>query len=157
MMSQEQWRARDEQLRQERAEVAELANKYQLPLPWGPYQAAPLTCYRCHARIIVYTWLGHSTRSTEPPPSPRPRTLQERATQQSGGMRYWLNTCSQCRATQGDNYLYDEAGASGPPPFKSAWRSLPAVPGGDLPWSARQAHVGASPFGPVPYLFPRLK
>lgn len=128
------WKTRAAQVSAEREEVASLAIKWGVPLPWGPYRAAARSCFKCSERIVVYTWFGHGVRSEEPPPAPRPRTLLQRTTGQSGGMRYWLNTCPACKFTQGDNYLYDQGDASGPPPFGRTWKGvLPTVPGGPLP------------------------
>jgi hypothetical protein len=102
------WKARDVLVRAERTEIIALASKWKLPLPWGPYRAAARSCFKCGERIVVYTWLGHGVRSDDRPPEPRPRTVVQRTTAQSRGMRYWLNSCPACKFTQGDNYLYDE-------------------------------------------------
>lgn len=129
------WKATDEQARALRAELVELCTKHRLPLPWGPYRAAPHTCYKCRRRTVCYTWVGHRAHGRDRPPSPRPRTLEERTTLESGGLTYWVNTCVHCPATQGDNYLYQQATKLNLPPFRSTWRlPLPPVPGGPAPF-----------------------
>lgn len=129
------WKARDEEARAVRAELVELCAKHRLPLPWGPYRAAPHTCFKCGRRTVSYTWVGHRVRGPDRPPAPRPRTLKERTTEQSGGVTYWVNTCVNCRITQGDNYLYDESNGFGQPPFRFTWsRAIPSVPGGPTPF-----------------------
>jgi hypothetical protein len=140
------WKARAERVRAEREEVAALAIKWGVPLPWGPYQAAARSCFKCGERIVVYIWRGHAVRSEEPPPTPRPHTLCQRTTAQSGEMRYWLNICPACMVTQGDNYLYDEGNGSGPPPFAHTWKgALPTVPGGPLPARPQDDPPGGGP------------
>lgn len=125
------WKARDEEARAEKAELQELCERYKLPPPWGPYRAATHSCFKCGKQTVVYTWAGHQVRGGGRPPAPRPRTLRERTTRESGGMTYWVNTCVVCGITQGDNYLYEEQGDGGPPPFRYTWRRpLPSLPGG---------------------------
>lgn len=142
------WRERDEERRRERAELEELCAEHRLPLPWGPYRAAVVTCFRCGVRTVVYTWVHHEVRSGRVPPAPCPRTLKQRRTRQSGGMLYWVNTCVRCKVPQGDNYLYDEPGSAGPPPFRFTWRDpLPQVPGGPLPEFDRPWR--STPLGPA--------
>lgn len=136
------FKAEDEQLRGDRREVEELCLQYGLTLPWGPYRAAPFRCFKCHERIVVYTWVGHAVRGANQPPEPRPHILKQRTTQESGGQRYWVNVCAGCGVTQGDNYLYDEEGGGGPPPFRWTWsRDVPSIPGGAAPRPQRQPPV----------------
>ena len=65
------WKARAERVRAEREEVAALAIKWGVPLPWGPYRAAARSCFKCGERIVVYTWRGQGP---------------ERATNGAGGL-----------------------------------------------------------------------
>jgi hypothetical protein len=137
------WKARDDATRAACVEVEELCARFRLPLPWGPYRAAAHTCFKCGKRIVVYTWAGHRVRGSGGPPAPHPRTLKQRTTRESGGMTYWVNTCAACGITQGDNYLYDEGGDTGPPPFRYTWsRPLPTVPGGSHKPEQPQGQVG---------------
>lgn len=68
------------------------------------YLAAIETCWKCKNEILVYWWLGVPFADTEPP-SPRPKTIAHRYSKQFGGS-YWANTCPQCNAVQGDNFLF---------------------------------------------------
>ncbi len=124
------YKARDARRREERNELERLCRQHDLPLPWGPYRAAPHTCYRCRQRTVVYTWVHHGPRGHDWPPSPRPAVLQLRRTRQPGGVRYWTNECVSCHATQGDHYLYVRGTRSDPPPFRFTWaRGVPQIPG----------------------------
>lgn len=131
------YKARDARLREQRRELADLCRQYDLPFPWGPYRAAPHTCFKCRKRTVVYTWVNHRVRGEDWPPPPKPKVLRRRKTGESGGMQYWANVCAACGITQGDNYLYDERGDQGPPPFRYTWRQpLPGLPGGPVAGAA---------------------
>jgi len=127
LMSRREWIERQ---KRKQHELETLLEAFELPLPWGPYRAAVVTCYRCAERIPVYTWVGHRVRETDWPPAPRPGILHECTSAESGGMRYWANHCPVCDGVQGDHYLYDDEYA----PFKHTWKTpLPSIPGGPLP------------------------
>lgn len=83
------------------------------------YVAALETCFKCNEQIPVFWWRG-TPFCQEPPPEPRPSTIQWRASKQFGGS-YWANTCPSCRSIQGDNHLF----------------VFPSGPLNDLPKSAR--------------------
>lgn len=68
------------------------------------FLAAIETCWKCKNEIPVYWWRGVPFCETEPP-SPRPRTIQHRYSKTYGGS-YWANTCPECDAVQGDNFLF---------------------------------------------------
>lgn len=68
------------------------------------YLAAIETCWQCKEEILVYWWAGVPFSDTEPP-APRPKTIAHRYSKQFGGT-YWANTCPQCNAVQGDNFLF---------------------------------------------------
>lgn len=68
------------------------------------YIGAETTCWKCKASIPVFWWRGVPFAETTPP-EPRPQTIQFRYSKQYGG-KYWVNTCPQCKATQGDNFLF---------------------------------------------------
>ncbi len=149
MGSSSRYAARDAEERARREELARLCRRDGLPLPWGPYRAAPHTCYRCGRRVVVYAWVGHEPWSANPPPPPpRPRTLKLRRTLQSGGQRYWVNTCSRCGAVQGDNYLYHDGEPGEPPPFRFTWLGARIeIPGDVLPALRRDAAPRDEPRG----------
>jgi hypothetical protein len=71
-----------------------------------PYIAAMTTCYResCRVEIPVFWWRGVPFCQHQPP-SPKPRTIKRRQSQQWGGS-YWANTCDHCGALQGDNHVF---------------------------------------------------
>jgi hypothetical protein len=152
----QKWRERDERLRVARQELNALTEQWRLPLPWGPYRAAPFTCWKCDERIIVYAWVGHEALAPDQPPAPRPWTLKQRITRQSGGANYWANTCAKCKSTIGDNYLYAEPDKDGPPPFQFTWTKLPAVPGGPLPWGSTTYSRADSFANPIAFIAARV-
>ena len=134
--TQQKWIEHDARVRSERIELADLAERWHLPLPWGPYRAVPYSCFKCSARGIVYTWIGHEPLGPDSPPAPRPWTLELKTTRQSGEVKYWTNTCAQCQETLGDYYLYREPNSTGDAaPFANTWSRLIDVPGGRLPWN----------------------
>lgn len=102
------WKEQDRRSLQNTKDVEAWCGALGLPEPWGPYYAAPHTCFSCGERIVVYGWHGHEVRGDAQPPPPRPKTVCRRTTRESGGMTYWVNTCVRCGKTQGDDYLYNQ-------------------------------------------------
>lgn len=68
------------------------------------YVAARMECFRCHSAMPVFWWPGVPF-CEEPPPEPRPRSVQFRYSKSFGG-KYWVNTCPRCKAIQGDNFVF---------------------------------------------------
>ena len=68
------------------------------------YIATTETCFSCHEETPVYWWKGVPFCETKPP-EPRPTTIKFRYSKRYGGS-YWGNTCVNCGALQGDNFLY---------------------------------------------------
>jgi len=68
------------------------------------YLAELETCFKCKQEILVYWWSGVPFCDVEPS-KPRPRTISFCRTKKFGGS-YWANTCPNCHAIQGDNYLF---------------------------------------------------
>lgn len=64
-------------------------------------------CWKCGARIKVYTWKGHELWPQSCPEEGRPKTVIRRSSEivEAG---YWANTCSACGIIQGDWHLYCE-------------------------------------------------
>ncbi len=77
--------------------------------PYTPYLVAKDTCFACKKTVPVYWWEGVPF-CQQPPPEPRPRTLQLRYSKTYGG-KYWMNTCAACGAPSGDNFLFLKPGA----------------------------------------------
>lgn len=67
------------------------------------------TCWKCHRRTKVFTWLGFSLWTKEKPPEPIPPTvkLTYSATIDDS---YWANNCEWCGVIQGDFFLYHVPG-----------------------------------------------
>lgn len=76
------------------------------------YIADTEVCFNCKNEIPVFWWAGVPFCTFEPP-LPRPKTIKFKYSRRYGGS-YWANTCANCGAIQGDNFLFlfDEA------PFK---------------------------------------
>jgi len=68
------------------------------------YLAAIEHCWKCNEEILLFWWSGVPFCETEPP-SPRPRTVQNRYSKTFGG-KYWANTCPGCNTLQGDNFVF---------------------------------------------------
>lgn len=68
------------------------------------YVADTEKCFSCKCEIPVFWWDGVPFCEGEPP-SPKPKTIQRRHSKKYGGT-YWANTCANCNAIQGDNFLY---------------------------------------------------
>ena len=65
------------------------------------------TCWKCDARIAVYTWPEHQMWSDTCPEEGRPATVRLMHSETAQG-EYWANSCSHCGAIQGDWFLYTE-------------------------------------------------
>ena len=89
--------------------INRLARQFNLlPLPAG-YRVEPIPCYSCHRDMLVFSWCRRPF-SREPPPSPKPRTVQLRYSETLSA-KYWANVCPMCNRIQGDYFLYaDPAG-----------------------------------------------
>jgi hypothetical protein len=70
----------------------------------GQYTGALGVCWKCGTKTPWWHWPGVPFCET-PPPEPKPRVVQFRYSKQFGGS-YWLNTCIQCGAVQGDNFVF---------------------------------------------------
>lgn len=68
------------------------------------YLAEVETCWKCKEEILVYWWDGVPFCEVEPP-TPRPKTISLCKSKAFGGS-YWANTCPNCHAVQGDNFLF---------------------------------------------------
>lgn len=77
----------------------------------SPYWVEPYRCFAddCRAEMLVYAWGGRGWMTDDPPPEPRPHTIQHRTSQRAGG-KYWANVCPACDRLQGDNYVYEPLG-----------------------------------------------
>lgn len=71
------------------------------------YRARLHQCYRCREYIVVFTWLEHEMWSQAMPPKPIPRSIKYRYSK-SLQKKYWVNTCQQCGATQGDGFVHSQ-------------------------------------------------
>lgn len=93
--------------------IKNIASRWELPF----YEAARFAdqnrafylaeiekCWKCKEEILVYWWSGVPFCETEPP-MPRPRTILFSKSKAFKGS-YWANTCPNCRAVQGDNFLF---------------------------------------------------
>jgi predicted RNA-binding Zn-ribbon protein involved in translation (DUF1610 family) len=100
----ERARSEGEEVARIRTRALRVAERLDISLPsCPPYGCAPHTCWRCSGDIVVYAWPGGGMYSVEPPPEPRPGSVQHRTTDGAGN--YWANTCTRCGATQGDHHL----------------------------------------------------
>ena len=70
----------------------------------GQYLAEIETCWKCKQEIPVFWWHGIPFCQLTPP-EPRPKTIKFLFVKTYGG-KYWANTCANCGATQGDNFLF---------------------------------------------------
>ena len=95
------------QRKSELAEVAQLQTRHRVSAS-AEYYPAPIDCYRCSKRTVVYAWGDSTWESERPPPAPVPRSVQRRTSQTAG--TYWANTCFACGAMQGDYFLHHESG-----------------------------------------------
>ena len=68
-------------------------------------------CWKCGARIPVYTWPGHEMWAETCPEEGRPATVRRMHSATAGG-EYWANSCAKCGAIQGDWFLYAEPGGA---------------------------------------------
>ena len=66
-----------------------------------PYSYEVARCWKCSEVLLYFDWPGKEAWTSEPPPEPRPRTLQLRYSQTTRS-KYWASTCPKCRALQGD-------------------------------------------------------
>lgn len=82
-----------------------------VPPKGSPYWIEPYRCFStgCGAEMLVYSWEGHTWMTDEPPPEPRPGTLQHRFSKTAGG-KYWANICPKCGMIQGENFIYKPEG-----------------------------------------------
>jgi hypothetical protein len=78
----------------------------------GKYIAEVVECYNCKNEIPVFWWSGIPF-SQDKPPDPMPYTIKYKYSKQYGGS-YFMNTCPNCKVTQGDNFLFLQDDA----PFK---------------------------------------
>lgn len=70
----------------------------------GPYLAEIEICFSCKQEVPVYWWNG-VVFCQKNPPEPKPRTINFKYSKSYQGS-YWANTCANCNATQGDNFLF---------------------------------------------------
>lgn len=70
----------------------------------GEYLAEIEKCFSCKQEIPVYWWDGVPFCQNKPP-EPKPRTINFKFSKTYQGL-YWANTCPNCNATQGDNFLF---------------------------------------------------
>lgn len=72
--------------------------------PRENYLSAIERCWKCKKDILVYWWNGVPF-ATKEPPHPKPQTIKYKYSKNFGGS-YWANTCPNCIAVQGDNFLF---------------------------------------------------
>ena len=70
----------------------------------GVYTGAWAKCWKCGGRTPWWHWPGVPFCEAAPP-DPKPRVLEFRHSSMFGGS-YWMNTCIQCGASQGDNFVF---------------------------------------------------
>lgn len=68
------------------------------------YLAEIETCFKCKQEIPVFWWNGVPFCESAPP-EPKPKTIAFKYSKSYEGS-YWANTCANCGATQGDNFLF---------------------------------------------------
>jgi len=95
-----------------RDKVDQLLNRWDIEWPQSHYTLGITECFRCKKQIPVFAWEAEMW-SSEPPPSPKPRTVKHRFSKEARD-KYWTNTCPGCGVLQGDFYLHGPGGPFGP-------------------------------------------
>lgn len=107
-------------------ELEKLCKRWRVPRPWGPYRAAPYTCYDCGERVVVYTWFGHGEVD---PPRPRPRIVKRRGRRGADGLCPWSSVCPKCGAPFLFRFLFEQDVKLQRAPFRGLWSWRPILPG----------------------------
>ena len=85
--------------------------------PAKPYVVSYGNCWKCRREIPFFRWEG--LWSKEPPPQPRPSTVQFRYLNTTKS-KYWANTCPNCKSIQGDWFVFSEPGGAFLPTYDEA-------------------------------------